>query len=584
MTSVDDLFKKPISSGSSKRKFEPVQDPNELYKAAKLDSNGDVRSKGKEAMVEDDFSEDGEAGPELPPDFDEDAPDDEEGRFFGGGMEQKTAQAMSYIDEQEGEETAPENFDTAWVRRFALNFEKKISKNSELRAKFENDPKKFMVSEADLDTEIKGLSILSEHSDLYEEFAKMGCVGSLVSLLSHENADISIGVIQIISELTDEDVEAEQEQWDSLVNALMDADLIELLTQNLSRFDENVETDRAGVYYVLNVLENLSSQTSLAEKIGQDASILPWILSRIQKKESPVTQNKQYAAEILAILLQSSSKNREKFVGLEGIDTLLQILSQYRKRDPEKDSDEEEFVENLFDSLVCLVDEDLGKEKFIEAEGIELAQIMLKESKFSKPRALRVLDHALGGVGGGPACEHLIEAAGLRTIFGMFMKKQESQNIEHLLGIFASLLRLLPGGSAPRIRTLAKFMEKDYEKIEKLIKLRREYAARLSPVEQAIEKERRGLTEEDRELMAGEWLSRRFDAGLFSLQTIDIILAWLVAEDDGAKKKVTSLLADRDEDLSLVRATLEEQLEGIVEEEAKQKDFKDMLSTLLQFL
>lgn len=101
----------------------------------------------------------------------------------------------------------------------------------------------------------------------------------------------------------------------------------------------------------LGVLENLSSQTALAEKIGQDATIQPWILSRIQRKELPVSQNKQYAAEILAILLQSSSKNREKFIGLDGVDVLLQLLSQYRKRDPEKDSDEEEYVENMFDEI-----------------------------------------------------------------------------------------------------------------------------------------------------------------------------------------------------------------------------------------
>jgi beta-catenin-like protein 1 len=83
------------------------------------------------------------------------------------------------------------------------------------------------------------------------------------------------------------------------------------------------------------------------------------------------------------------------------------------------------------------------------------------------------------------------------------------------------------------------------------------------------------------------------------VQTIDVILAWLIAEDDGAKKKVVALLADRDEDLSLVRGTLQgkfdlcsmvstltgiEQLDGLGEEEQGQKDFKDMLSTLLQFL
>ncbi|RAH49449.1 DNA-directed RNA polymerase II core subunit RPB2 [Aspergillus brunneoviolaceus CBS 621.78] len=560
MTSIDELFKKPSSAVSSKRKFDASKDPNELYKAAKLDAGGDVKSKGKAAIVKEEGgdAEDDYAGPELPPDFEaEDVPDDEEGRFFGGGMERQTAQAMQYIDQHEEEEASLEKFDLAWVRRFALNFEKKISKNAELRGKFENDPQKFMASEADLDTEIKGLSILSEHPELFEEFAKLGCVGSLVSLLSHENADIAIDAIQIIGELTDEDVEAEQEQWDTLVNAMLDADLVELLAQNLSRLDEESEVDRAGVYYVLNVLENLASQASIAEKIGEDPNVLPWLISRIQKKERPVSQNQQYSAEILAILLQSTAKNRERFVSLDGVEVLLQLLSQYRKRDPEKDSDEEEYVENLFDCLICVVDEESGKDKFLQSEGIELAQIMLKEGKFSKQRALRVLDHALGGAAGASACERFIEAACLSTVFGMFKRKQENQTVEHLLGIFASLLRLLPGGSAPRIRTLAKFMEKDYEKIEKLVKLRRDYASRVSPVEQAVEKERKSFTPEEQEVMASEWLSRRFDAGLFSLQLIDVILAWLVAEDDGAKRKIVSLLADRDEDLSLVKATLQ---------------------------
>jgi beta-catenin-like protein 1 len=173
----------------------------------------------------------------------------------------------------------------------------------------------------------------------------------------------------------------------------------------------------------LDVVENLASQTSVAEKIGQDPSIVPWLLSRIQQKETPVSQNKQYSAEILAILLQSSAKNRTKFASLDGVDVLLQLLSAYRKRDPEKDSDEEEYVENLFDCLTCVVDDDEGKIKFVEAEGVELAKIMLKEGKLSKQRALRALDHALSGQGGVRGCERLVEIAGLKTVFGMFMKK-----------------------------------------------------------------------------------------------------------------------------------------------------------------
>lgn len=81
--------------------------------------------------------------------------------------------------------------------------------------------RRFMGSEADLDADIKALSILSDHPDLYGEFAKLGCGASLVSLLSHENTDIAIDTIEIINELTDEDVEAEHDQWDLLVDAMV---------------------------------------------------------------------------------------------------------------------------------------------------------------------------------------------------------------------------------------------------------------------------------------------------------------------------------------------------------------------------
>jgi beta-catenin-like protein 1 len=91
------------------------------------------------------------------------------------------------------------------------------------------------------------------------------------------------------------------------------------------------------------------------------------------------------------------------------------------------------------------------------------------------------------------------------------------------LGIFSSLLRLLPAESAGRIRTLAKFVEKDYEKIEKLIKLRRDYASKLSSVERKIEEEQKKMDRDEQEAMGDEWLSRRLDAGLFSLQVFTIL-------------------------------------------------------------
>ncbi|EME41049.1 hypothetical protein DOTSEDRAFT_56095 [Dothistroma septosporum NZE10] len=581
MNSVDELFRKPnLPITSHKRKLE-VPDADAAYKATKITStsspNGNAN--GNQASVDDEEDDDQEAGPDLP--LDEDG-DDEEGRFFGTGMSNDTSEALNYIDEQDGEEAyQEEKIDSAWLRRLCTTFEKKVKKNAELRARYEAEPAKFIDSEADLDAEIKSWSLLSEHSELYSEFAEAeSAVSSLVGLLAHENTDIAIGAIEIVSELLDEDVQAEQEQWDKLVDALLEADLLELLMSNLARLDEQSETDRSGVYHSLAVLENLGGQQTIAEKIGQE-KVLNWICERIGRPEKPLGQNKQYAAEVLQVLLQSSPILRKRLaLDIDGVDLFLQVLAAYRKRDPPKDSHEEEYVENVFDALTCVVDEAEGKSKFVAAEGVELMLIMLKEgTKNISQRALRVLDHAVGGQSAEATavCEAIIQAAGLKTMFSLFMKKSDHRTIEHLLGIFSALLRLLPGESAPRIRTLAKFSEKDHEKITRLLKLRKDYVAKFAAVDQVIEEERKALDAQEIEEREAEWFSRRLDGGLFCLQMVSVVTAWLIAEDPEIRRKVTADLGD----LTSIRDSLKEQQAGL---ETEDEDTKEMLETLISFL
>lgn len=582
-SSIDDLFRRPnLPPSSNKRKYE-ASDAQEVYKSTKLTKSS---SPNGHATVEDEGEEDDmEAGPELPPDDDEG--DDEDGNFFGSGMTESAAQAMDYIDQADGAEgtISEEKIDSAWLRRLTTSFEKKVAKNAELRAKYEGDPAKFIESEADLDAEIKSWSLLGESPELYAEFSgEGGALGSLVGLLAHENTDIAIGAIQIIAELLDEDVQAEQDQWDALVAALLDADLLELLMSNLGRLDENEESDRSGLYHSLAVLESLAGQQAVAEKIGQE-KVLMWLCNRIKVGEKPVGQNKQYAAEVLQVLLQSSPLLRKRLaVDIEGVDLFLQLLASYRKRDPAKETPEEEFVENLFDALTCTVDEAEGKTKFVEAEGVELCIIMLKEgTKNITQHALRVLDHATNGQGAAAAlvCDKIVEAAGLKHLFSTFMKGKDAANTEHLLGIFSALLRLLPGDSAARIRVLAKFTEKDNEKVKRLISLRKEYSLRVSKIEKEIKQEQNTLVNEEIEERSDEWFSRRLDGGLFCVQMCDVILAWLLAEDSKIKDLVLQEL-----EASVIRASLSEQMEGLSsaggnEDEA---DTKEMLETLIDFL
>jgi len=61
-------------------------------------------------------------------------------------------------------------------------------------------------------------------------------------------------------------------------------------------------------------------------------------------------------------------------------------------------------------------------------------------------------------------------------------------------------------------------VEKDYEKIEQLTEIRREYASKVAIMDREISQEKEGSSSAEQENREDEWLSRRLDAGLFSLQ------------------------------------------------------------------
>jgi len=139
MTSVDDLFRKPSSVATgSKRKFpeSPVPPSPSTYKSAKVTTNGSPHT----PTVEDD-DPDVEAGPELPPENEE----DEEGRFFGSGVDKDTKEAMDYVEGVDGEDAvAEELIDAAWLRKMAIGFERRITRNAELRSRFDGEPEKYV--------------------------------------------------------------------------------------------------------------------------------------------------------------------------------------------------------------------------------------------------------------------------------------------------------------------------------------------------------------------------------------------------------------------------------------------------------
>ncbi|KAG0290555.1 hypothetical protein BGZ96_005976 [Linnemannia gamsii] len=609
---IDSIFKAPTApatKGGVKRK---LVSPDELYRknarhasyeeltgrTFEVSSQGEGGSSSAKrrtvTMEEDDVDDvrdrfEGVANPEE---------EDEDDRFFGDGLTSDQKDILDYVDDIDPEE---ERFDLLAVRKMILKFEKAINKNQEMRVKYPDDPTKFMESEADLDEEIKRMMAMTQAPQYYPVLVELNTISSILSLLTHENPDIAIDAIELLKELTDEEVlsvglEEDQEVAGSegeagmkvFVHGLIDQGLLDLLVQNLGRLDEEETNDRQGVFNTLAIFENLTSiEVALAETIVSKSALLPWMIKRLKVKA--FDSNKQYCSELLAILLQSSSANRKKLGELGGIDDLLQLLAAFKRKDP-KDDDEIELMENLFDGLCSALAEKENKRLFLEGEGIELMVIMIKDKKMARIRAVKVLNYAMSTKAGTASCLRFVEIMGLKTLFSIFsrngiekLKKayktfSEVEEEEHLIGIMASLVRNLPLESGHRLRVIRKFVEDDYAKLERLLDLREGYEARVKALDEKIEQENKELelTLEEIEEEEPVRALQRLETGLFIMQQIDLIVAHLCAEnldldeavergerESEMKLRVKTLLNRRGQSLDDIRENLKEYLDGL---------------------
>jgi beta-catenin-like protein 1 len=122
----------------------------------------------------------------------------------------------------------------------------------------------------------------------------------------------------------------------------------------------------------------------------------------------------------------------------------------------------------------------------------------------------------MSGPAGAPVCNAFVEALGLKTLFTAFMGKVwisiyhsefnyylqaskrlkakeptlASDDVTHSLGIISSLLTNLPPDSNNRLRLLAKLVDNNYEKIDKLIEIREAARRRLTDTDLRLQKEK----------------------------------------------------------------------------------------------
>lgn len=482
-------------------------------------------------------------------------------------MEQENGVDLSLLEALEKSEGTVQVMDVRALKKMVLAFERRLRDNLEARMKYVDHPDKFADSELELHEELVRLKALAGAPELYPELVHLNAIPSIVGLLTHENTDIAVDVVGLIQDLTDEDVvEDSDEAAQVLVDALVENNTLELLVQNLARLDEGDPDESAAVYSTLATFENMIEvRPAVSESVCEKTKLMRWLLTRIKPRE--FDSNKQYATEILAILLQSSAANQRRLGQMNGVDTVLQAVALYKSRDP-KSGDEEEMVENLFDCLCSLVMPVENKERFVKAEGVELMIIIMKQKKSAYGSAMRALDFAMTKFP--PACERFVDVLGLKTLFAAFMgkipvsKRNQGERYkeeleERIISLTASLFDGLSRGSRKE-RLLSKFVENEFEKVDRLMELYIRYADRVKAEIERMDQ----LQLDDLELDDDERYNRKLESGLYTLQLIAVILGHLwYSEHQKLRARIELLLRQQRLSKENVKEILQEYHENI---------------------
>lgn len=201
----------------------------------------------------------------------------------GGGLNTVQKQVLNIMES--GTASEPGDLSSQSIKKQLLALEKAINKNRDLRTRYGNDPEKsvlhpspasltiakslrvacrFVDSEFALIEALQALLLLSSQPAMaFPILLELSTPTSLADLLSHENTDVVIAVIEVLEEWTDEEVlEADEDEDDedtdtrrdamrALVEGLVEAGVVELVVSGIERFNEEDEAERGGLFHSL---------------------------------------------------------------------------------------------------------------------------------------------------------------------------------------------------------------------------------------------------------------------------------------------------------------------------------------------
>lgn len=252
---------------------------------------------------------------------------------------------------------------------------------------------RWLSVEGQIDQIVKRFGGVAAYPELIALFVQRGVglskaegVHFIVEVMQSSNMDICIEAINFILELTEIDADLEDRTLtiaSSMADQFVESSLPQSLTGVLHRINPDREEEKDAIFKVLGIFENLFELKPEAVEIaGQKSGLIQWILSLLIT-ESGVADllkkfddNKLYASEILAILMQNSS-NQRYFANLNCMEKLVHYLRTLQELN-QFPMDFKETILNVFNCVaLCQMDAHCQQE-FAQCEGIDVMLRLLK--------------------------------------------------------------------------------------------------------------------------------------------------------------------------------------------------------------
>jgi hypothetical protein len=193
-----------------------------------------------------------------------------------------------------------------------------------------------------------------------------------------------------------------------------------------------------------------------------------------------------FASNLYELPTADPSLNSSSIVSSgEGIEVLLVILNAHKDLMEVPSSEDVEYLANVTDVLCLCLFEEKRKLEFIQLEGFELMVACVHKVGYLRFLALKISSFATSN--SKDSCVSFINAGGLKVLFPAFLglgightrKLHETDSvrreIEYSVSILSHCVNLLPADEIGRDRILTKFVEKNYEKLEKTLSMHSRY-------------------------------------------------------------------------------------------------------------